>query len=362
MFGFQFIKGLLDFGNAPIIGVDLSSGSIKLLHLALLDSGWRVENYAYSSLPEGVYDAGVIKNHSLFSEMMQVLFQELKLDTRKVAVSLPDSFVINKVIQVSEELNEMEMEELITIESDSYFPYPIEEVNFDFQILGASEKAPTLMDVLLVATRKDNVRNLQDAFAEARLELSVLDVQSYAVERVLPLVWHETFEEGENQGITLIVDIGFQHTRLYAFSEDNVVFVREEEFGGRQLLDMIAAQYDVNIDVARNHLLSQRLSADFQEQVCMPFFNLLTTQINRLIDFFFSVSHFGEAHRLYLAGGVANMSNITSFIEEKVKIPTFLINPFEKMTFAPHVDRQHLISSGSAWIETCGLAMRNGFK
>ena len=90
------------------------------------------------------------------------------------AVAVSGSAVITKVISLPASLSDSEMESQIQLEADQYIPYPLEEVNIDFEVQGASEKNPELVDVLLAASRSENVDDrvaaLEAAYLRACLE------------------------------------------------------------------------------------------------------------------------------------------------------------------------------------------------
>src|SRR3546814_11674804 len=54
-------------------------------------------------------------------------------------------------------LSEDELEEQIRAEADQYIPYPIDEVNVDFEVIGRNAKNNEVADVLLAACRKEFV-------------------------------------------------------------------------------------------------------------------------------------------------------------------------------------------------------------
>ena len=72
--------------------------------------------------------------------------------TKTCAVAVPSAMVITKVIQMPNDLKPHEMDAQIQLEADQYIPYALEEVNLDFQVIGPSEEADGMVDVLLAAS------------------------------------------------------------------------------------------------------------------------------------------------------------------------------------------------------------------
>ena len=90
-------------------------------------------------------------------ETLQRALKRSGTKCKKVAVAVAGSAVITKVITMPASLNDSEMETQIEMEADQYIPYPLEEINLDFQVLGPNRDNPDRVDVLLAASRSENV-------------------------------------------------------------------------------------------------------------------------------------------------------------------------------------------------------------
>ena len=88
------------------------------------------------------------------------------------------------------------MKDKIQLEADQYIPYALEEVNLDFDILGPTEENPETIDVLLAASRSENVDMRVAAAESAGLIPIVIDVEAYSIENVFPILT----ETVENRG------------------------------------------------------------------------------------------------------------------------------------------------------------------
>ena len=118
---------------------------------------------------------------------------------------------------MDKDLSEDEMESQIEVEADQYIPYPLEEVALDFQIIGESEKVPDKVDVLLAASRSENVYSRVDALELAGLTAKVVDVEAYTIERAFRLLANQLPDQGEGQ-IIAVADVGATNTSLSAVS------------------------------------------------------------------------------------------------------------------------------------------------
>ena len=143
--------------NIPLLGIDISSTSVKLLELSRSVGKYRVEGYAVEPLPPNSVVEKNITDAELVGEAIGRAAAKCASKTKTAACAVAGSAVITKVITMPAELSEDEMESQIQIEADQYIPYPLEEISLDFQVLQASENEPDKVDVMLAASRSDNV-------------------------------------------------------------------------------------------------------------------------------------------------------------------------------------------------------------
>ena len=153
--------GLFTQKKVPLLGLDISSTAVKLLELSQ-QSGrggvrYRVESYAVEPLPATAVVEKNIADVEAVGKAVRNVIRKAGTRNKRAAVAVSGSAVITKMISMPASLSEREMESQIQLEADQYIPYPLEEVNIDFQILGTSDKSPELVDVLLAASRSENV-------------------------------------------------------------------------------------------------------------------------------------------------------------------------------------------------------------
>ena len=92
------------------------------------------------------------------------------------AVAVSGSSVITKEIELPAGLSDLQMEMQIEVEADQYIPYPMEEVAFDFDVIGPVESNEDLVKVLLVACRQEKVEHRRAALEMAGLNPKVVTV------------------------------------------------------------------------------------------------------------------------------------------------------------------------------------------
>ncbi len=173
---------------SSLLGVDISCSNVKLLELSKEAGKIVVKNYAAKTLPTGAIVGHTIKDPEAVAEVVRQVVADAKTSCTAVALAVPNSAVITKIVPMGNDLNTIEVENQLYLEAGKHIPYSLNEVNLDFEIRGPSAKNPELMDVLLVASRTENVSARAEIAELAGLTAQVIDVECYAVERAVSML------------------------------------------------------------------------------------------------------------------------------------------------------------------------------
>lgn len=341
-----------------ILGIDISSTSVKILEISGTGDEHSVEGYGSMALPPHAIEGNVIKNIDEVANCIKKILTKEQLKCKRAALAVPDSAAISKVVQISDGLSDQEIEEVVIVEAEKYIPYPIEEINIDFEILGPTPKNSAMNDVLIVASRAENVNNRVEAITRAGLEAKVIDVESYAVERVAQLFAPMLPAQGQKK-IIAIIDIGAVYTHLFVLDSMKIIFSREEEFGSKQLIDSMVQHYGMTIAAAAEAIERRECPPDYEDAVLNPFHEMILLQVKRTLQFFFSTSHHTFVDYILLAGGGAKQPGLDQLLQEQINIPTSVANPFAYMSLGKQVDRDRITRDSPTLIVACGLALRN---
>ena len=349
--------GLAKNKQTTVLGLDISSTSVKLLELSQSSGQFCVEAYSVASLPPNAVVEKNINDIDGVADAVRQVIHQSKTRQKNVAVAVAGSAVITKMITMDGDLDDDAMEAQIMAEADQYIPYPLDEVAIDFEVQGASDDDPDLVDVLLAACRKENVDLRVDALELAELSPKVVDVEAYDIERAFELIAGGI---GCDQGETVaIVDIGATMTTLSVLTDGRTIYTREQLFGGKQLTEEIQRRYGMTEEEAGLAKKQGGLPDDYEQEVLAPFQDAVLQQVARSLQFFFSSSQFDAVDHIVLAGGVAAMPDLAQVVEEKLGTPTSVANPFAGMTTSSKVDANALANDAPALMIACGLAMRS---
>lgn len=340
----------------PVLGVDISSSSVKLLELSRSGDQFRVESYAVASLPPNAVVEKNLAEVEAVANILRTAHSRAKTKLKTAAVAVAGSAVITKVIDMPAGLSDEAMETQISLEADQYIPYPLDEVALDFEVQGPSAN-PDQVEVLLAACRRENVDSRVDALELAELSAKVVDVEAYAVERAFKLCQSQfDYDDGS---VVAIVDIGATMTTLSVLVAGNTVYTREQLFGGRQLTEEIQRRYGLTVEEAGLAKKQGGLPDDYEHDVLEPFKDAVVQQITRSLQFFFSSSQYNDVDHILLAGGVASMTGLAELVQERLGTSTSVANPLARMAVSSRVDVAALTNDAPSLIIACGLAMRS---
>ncbi len=349
--------GLITKSQSPLIGVDISSTAVKLLQLSRNGDRFRVEHYAVEPLPpNAVIEKNIVEVEAVGEAIKRALARS-GTRTRAAAAAVAGSAVITKIIPVQGDLDEDALEAQVQLEAANYIPYPIEEVNLDFEVLGPMPNNPDMLQVLLAASRSENVEARVSALELGGLSAKVVDVEAFAVENAFGLIARQL--NVPRDGLVALVDVGATMTTLNVLRNNRSVYSREQVFGGKQLTDEVMRRYSLSYEQAGQAKRQGGLPESYEVEVLEPFKEAMAQQISRLLQFFYAGSEFNRVDQIVLAGGCASIAGIAEMVEEQLGIATIIANPLAQMTLSPKVQPHALAQDAPALMIACGLAMRS---
>ncbi len=346
------------FGNKkqPVIGLDISSTAIKLIQLSKNGPGYGVEHFAIEPLPDGAVLEKSIANVDAVSKAIQQAVKRSGSRSKQCAVAVSGSSVITKTIALPADLSENELEGQIEVEANQYIPYSLDEVSLDFEVLGPSARNAATVDILLAASKIENIEMRRAAVEGAGLDPKVVDVEAFAIANAFELV---RTREGLSNAQTLgVVEIGAHLTSLIVMRGDRVLYTREHQFGGHQLIQDVMRRYEMSQEQAMFFQRDEATPEGFEQDILEPFQQSIVQQISRALQFYSSSSDYTNVDSLYLAGGCARIDGLENLVSSELGINAAIADPIKGLNVSASVARQSLQRNAPALMVASGLAMR----
>lgn len=342
----------------PLIGVDISSASVKMVELSGDGAGnYRLEGYAIVPLAKDSVVDGNIAGLEQVGSAVDRAWKLLGTREKRAALALPAAAVISKKVIMQAGLREEDMELQVEAEANQYIPFTLDEVNIDFQVLGPAPGNAEEVEVLIAASRKDKIEDRVVVAEEAGLKVVVMDVETYATEAAYALACSQLPNGGREQTV-MIIDIGAVMMHINVLHDNQSVYIREQSFGGEQLTQEIQRRFGLSAEDAEIAKRKGGLPDSYAAEVLQPFIQSLALEVARALQFFTSSTQYNRVDHIMLAGGCAAIPGVDHAVSERTQVNTLIANPFVNMSAASKVKQQNLAVDAPSLMIACGLALR----
>lgn len=341
-----------------MLGLDISSSSVKLVELSRDKSGQLVlERCAIEPLEQGWITDGNVEKFDEVADAVRRVVKKSGTRTKSVAMALPASAVITKKIILPGGLTDAELEIQVESEANQYIPFSLDEVSLDFCVVGPSASSNGDVEVLIAASRKEKVQDRQGLAEAAGLKPIVVDVESYASR----LATARLIENLPNKGVDTLValfEVGALTTSMQVIRNDDVLYERDQAFGGAQLTQLIVRQYGFSTEEAESKKRSGDLPEDYESSVLKPFVESMAQEIGRALQFFFTSTPYNKVDYVMLAGGSSALPGLSESVIQQTSFACLLANPFDGMEIGSNVREKKMRREASSYLTSCGLALR----
>jgi type IV pilus assembly protein PilM len=345
------------FGRSrDLVGLDIGSHSIKLVELRQKGKTYELISFGVQPLPPEAIVEGAIMDSSAVSEAIDILFVNNNVKKSEVATSVSGGSVIVKKISLPA-MSEDELSESIRWEAEQYIPFPIDEVNLDHKTLRGSAAEGGMMDIILVAVKKDMIGFYANVINQAGKRPMVVDVDAFAVQNAFELNYKG--DVGPNEVIALI-NIGASLINMNIIQGDISLFTRDISTGGNLYTETIQRELNLSRDHAENlkkGVPVEGLNPSAASSIIQGVTEDLAVDVQRTFDFFKATSTEERIDRMYLSGGSAKISGLQQYFQQRFNAPAEILNPFRNIKLT-NIDADYLQEVAPSATVAVGLALR----
>ena len=344
-------------GTKSLVGLDIGSTSMKLAEIVSTSQGMTLNRFLQIPVPPGVIVEGVLHDPSALAGVIKELFRNSGCKGKGIVTSLSGNSVIIKKVTLAQ-MEEAELRELIHDEAGKYLPFDnMDDVNYDFQILGDNEFNPNQMEVIIVAAKKADVNGYLDAFAAAGLTVMIMDVDSFALETM-----YEANYDFEDNEIIVIVNIGASLTNINVIKGGMSVFTRDFTMAGNAITEALQERFQVTAEEAERMKVEGTAGAQEipdLENAILDAAEPICSEIERSVDYFRSTFGGEEIKHVFLSGGSSRIAGLSDLLSQRLNIGTQLINPLSKIGHnKKNIDEGKLDSIKTVGAVAIGLGLR----
>lgn len=343
------------------LAIDFGAGTLKLAEFEVNEAGGlRLKQFSIKTHgPEGAQPA---KREALNLKALQEILTERGIKAKEVNVCAPGLDVFSKFVKLPP-VDSSKVTQMIQYEAQQNVPFPLEEVVWDYQILGATPGGE--LEVLLVAIKADVVEGLFRITESSGLHLQLCDVSPAALCNAF------RYNYGDLQDCTMLLDIGAKTSNLLFF-EKGKVFSRSINIGANSITQDFASEAKLRFEAAEKIKIDEgfvSLGGAYAEpesqhqaaisKIARQFMTRLHIQVNQTLQFYRGQQGGSAPQRLFLAGGASLMPYTAQFFAEKLNVPVEYFNPFRNIQIDPTVNLEELARVAHSLGEVVGLGLRN---
>ncbi|MGM0424096.1 MAG: type IV pilus assembly protein PilM [Thermodesulfobacteriota bacterium] len=339
--------------NKTSPALDLGQGWAKAVCLA--GNKKKTELYRLGRMPLRQEE---LKQADRLGGRIRIFWDSLQMGQQSMVSSLAGHSVIIKQLDLPVRKTR-DMQQTILDQAQEYIPFDMQDVYLDFQLMGPGQQEDT-QKVILVASKKQMVQDLQDIFSAAGLGALILDVDGFALSNCFEFNYPEYSEQN-----SYLLDIGSGHSTFCVYAQGQPVLVRDIDLGARQLQEKLASALDRPLqDVEKLHLLQggdfsaqeQEILAQERERLYLSW----SSEIQRLINFYQgSLQEEAQAGRLFLAGGGSLLPGLAGSLAHNLDLEAQHLDPFRSLAWDnSRFDPSYLQSISPQFAVAVGLALR----
>lgn len=342
--------------NVRLVGLDIGSRTIKAAEIIETKSGNNLNSFGAVDIPPGLIEEGVIKDPAAVAELIRQLFKTNNIREQNVAISVGGPSVIIKHNVNVDGMEEDQLHDTIHYEVEQYIPFDINDIDWDFHIIGESPTVANKMEVILAAAKKELISNRVDLVRMAGLNPCIIDVDAFALQNIFEINY-----DSQDESIALI-DIGASKTSLSILKDNTSVFTRDASLGCGQITQKIMSFLDCSFDEAekiKQSEQSESISTDDLREIISSVVADWSQEITRDLEFYYSTNPEDHIKRIVLSGGGARVNELHKALSQEVNADVETINPFGKLNInSDRVDKPLLEQMAPQAAICLGLALR----
>jgi type IV pilus assembly protein PilM len=350
-----------------LVGLDIGSHSIKLIEIDDTKKGLVLKNFGIIGLPKDAVVEGTVREIEIVASAIKNLYKNLKVKNKNVAIAISGFSVIVKKINIAKR-EESELEGSIHDEAEQYIPFDISDVNLDYEILSGRGEEPEpadedesddegVMDVMLVAAKKDIIEDYVSLIHLAGLTPVLVDVDAFALQNAFEMSMQDV------SGCYALVNIGAEELGINAVKDGVSMFTRDSSYGGSQITEAIMSEFDVSFEEAENIKLGGTKIEDKKEALEEIFTTVVSgwvQEIKRALDFLSTTYPDETIEKIFLSGGACRLPGFKKFLQMETDIPVTELKPFADLQINEKVfDPRYLSYMAPQAGVAVGLALRS---
>ncbi len=218
-----------------VVGVELSSGEIRLAQISQNNSGkWNLNNFFIHPIANLPKDGNITDYPEIVSEQLKIAVEKAKVTTTNAAVAIPVTSAIIRVV-TSPLMNDEELN--TAIKSDSLWENLVQltdnlqDYSIFHQVVNRNQTANT-MDILFVASKLSDVNAYTSIIEKGGLNPVIIDVKCFSLKSAVDQI-NQISSGIEEENLTVLLEFGLDENYVMILYENNPIitdiFIRGQD-------------------------------------------------------------------------------------------------------------------------------------
>lgn len=338
----EWLENYIFTDQKELIGLVINADFVKIMKIDHFQGRYHIDYFDVQPLPPSESDLSPLHQSDAIVSILQTSLAKSHTKTKNVAIAVPRMAAMTKTILVDSRFQDEEIESRVKMEVARLFPGLVGEIYIDFVAMGQATTDATKKEVMIVACRKNQIEPYINILNKVGLSLKVVDVNYYAMERVIPFL----IQQYPIVKATAILNISFSSIELLVVKDNQVIYTNETNYNGTPLKKLI----DVNKDQFVREITKEEINTNLQQH--------LARHVSNIMQYFYTSLPHVRVERIFLADDCAAlMPGIDEFISKEVNKETVLANPFKDMDVSSRLSKPTLIKFAPALFFTSGVAL-----
>ena len=334
-----------------LVGLDIGRDFIKLLKINRTKTPYVIENFSLIPTPAPIGSASKdpTKDNIAIATAVKSMFSQSGITTKLVALAIPRSIAILKTVTINSHLTPDEIEARAWIEANRHFPDLVGEIYLDFFMSGPVVGDDSRLEMTLVACRKMQIQPYLDILYLAGLQAALVDVDCYALERVLPYTTNVSL----NDNAVALLNLNAEMSSLIVTQSNKLVYAHDQGYDGQRLISQTNAYLSNNDKDPLNNCDALLNDAAYQDILK----NNLISHLRHTLHFFSTSRPNININKLIVTGDCAMVPCLSNFIYHELGIETILANLLTHFVLASQIDPAEFQKHSPGLALCCGLAL-----
>lgn len=351
-------KASSGFSARGAVGIDITQNAIKMVYLSGRNLNQvQLEKYSIVRLPKNIIKGNRILDYDQLVSYLQHAYTQLNTNNRNIVVAMPQTLTTIETVSYSAKDTEMDVEDFVEFEVAQLAP--LEDVNYDYQILSNGSNF-SQSKLLLAASRKEDIEPRLEALDGANLTPKFLDIDIFAQANAFNYWLNDQSPELQEEKIA-VINISESEMYSLVMKDGQILYKQESPLGGEQLNQLIQRTYQVSEEQAQVMQEGRERSSDYQIQISDRFNVQIAQEIQRVLQFYYTTQsgeQFSNIKHIFLTGAASTQAGLTEVIFSQTNTAAECINPISCLQYSKHVDVSELNQDASGLTVAFGLALR----